>query len=244
MGKEIRANYDQIFLLPPYRSTTEFGGLGFCRSSGALYQGFCGVFRFWGTCRQDPTEFQDARSHRGTSAVCSGFIAEGLAVVVPMPEATDKRWDKGEFQKSNFEYDEKRDVYICPLKEELTYERTRRKSHGKYLIRVYRCRHGSECPKRRQCSHDKRGRKVERAEHEWAVERQRVKQREPTKREILKKRKTIVEPVFAQIKEHGAFRRFSLRGLENVKTQWTLICTAFNMRKLYRHWTAGALVIN
>ena len=35
-------------------------------------------------------------------------------------------------------------------------------------------------------------------------------------------RKAIVEPVFGQIKECRHFRRFSLRGLENVQAEWTL----------------------
>jgi transposase len=45
-------------------------------------------------------------------------------------------------------------------------------------------------------------------------------------------RKQTVEPVFGQIKEAMGFRRFLLRGLERVRGEWSLICTAFNLRKL------------
>lgn len=45
-------------------------------------------------------------------------------------------------------------------------------------------------------------------------------------------RKTVVEPVFGQIKECLGFRRFLLRGLERVRAEWSLICTAHNLRKL------------
>lgn len=45
-------------------------------------------------------------------------------------------------------------------------------------------------------------------------------------------RKQIVEPVFGQIKECMGFRRFLLRGLSNVRSEWSLICTAHNLRKL------------
>ncbi len=48
------------------------------------------------------------------------------------------------------------------------------------------------------------------------------------------KRKHIVEPVFGQIKETRGFRRFSLRGLNNVKDEWDLICLTHNMLKLFR----------
>ena len=45
-------------------------------------------------------------------------------------------------------------------------------------------------------------------------------------------RKQIVEPVFGQIKQARGFRQFLLRGIEKVKAEWTLICTAHNLTKL------------
>ena len=47
-------------------------------------------------------------------------------------------------------------------------------------------------------------------------------------------RKQIVEPVFGQIKQARGFRQFLLRGLEKVKAEWALICTAHNLTKLAR----------
>nr|VFJ69007.1 MAG: Transposase [Candidatus Kentron sp. DK]VFJ69551.1 MAG: Transposase [Candidatus Kentron sp. DK] len=46
------------------------------------------------------------------------------------------------------------------------------------------------------------------------------------------KRKSTVEPVFGIIKEVMGFRRFMLRGLEAVKGEWTLVCMAFNLKRL------------
>ena len=46
-------------------------------------------------------------------------------------------------------------------------------------------------------------------------------------------RKTIVEPVFGQIKEARGFRRFSFRGKEKVGQEWSLICLTHNLLKLY-----------
>ena len=45
-------------------------------------------------------------------------------------------------------------------------------------------------------------------------------------------RKQVVEPVFGQIKEAGGFRQFLLRRIEKVKAEWSMICTAHNIRKL------------
>jgi transposase len=65
----------------------------------------------------------------------------------------------------------------------------------------------------------------------------REKVRSEAGREVYKMRKAIVEPVFGQTKEVRRFRRFSLRGLENVTAEWTLICLTHNVLKLFR---AGA----
>jgi transposase len=45
-------------------------------------------------------------------------------------------------------------------------------------------------------------------------------------------RKQIVEPVFGQIKQARGFRQLLLRGLDNVRAEWALICTAHNLLKL------------
>jgi transposase len=45
-------------------------------------------------------------------------------------------------------------------------------------------------------------------------------------------RKQVVEPVFGQIKQARGFRQFLLRGIEKVKGEWAMICTAHNLRKL------------
>ena len=45
-------------------------------------------------------------------------------------------------------------------------------------------------------------------------------------------RKQVVEPVFGQIKQARGFRQFLLRGLEKVRGEWSLICTAHNLTKL------------
>jgi transposase len=45
-------------------------------------------------------------------------------------------------------------------------------------------------------------------------------------------RKQTVEPVFGQIKHARGFRQFLLRGLNKVRAEWAMICTAHNLLKL------------
>lgn len=47
-------------------------------------------------------------------------------------------------------------------------------------------------------------------------------------------RKQIVEPVFGQIKQERGFRQFLLRGVQAVRAEWAMICTAHNLVKLAR----------
>jgi hypothetical protein len=65
-------------------------------------------------------------------------------------------------------------------------------------------------------------------------EAMREKLRSEAGRAVYKMRKAIVEPVFGQIKEQRGFRRFSLRGKENVSRDWKLVCAASNLLKLFR----------
>jgi len=51
---------------------------------------------------------------------------------------------------------------------------------------------------------------------------------------IYATRKTVVEPVFGQIKQGRGFRQFLLRGLKKVQGEWAIICLTHNILKLYR----------
>jgi len=43
-----------------------------------------------------------------------------------------------------------------------------------------------------------------------------------------------MEPVFGQIKEGRGFRRFLLRGLQRVRSEWRLIALTHNLLKLFQ----------
>jgi transposase len=45
-------------------------------------------------------------------------------------------------------------------------------------------------------------------------------------------RKQLPEPVFGQIKQARGFRQFLLRGIEKVRGEWAMVCTAHNILKL------------
>jgi transposase len=68
-----------------------------------------------------------------------------------------------------------------------------------------------------------------------AKERMRAKLDTESGRAIYAQRKTIVEPVFGQIKETRGFRRFLLRGLGQIRGEWRLVCLTHNLLKIWRY---------
>ena len=51
-------------------------------------------------------------------------------------------------------------------------------------------------------------------------------------KELRARRSVEIEGFFGHIKHNMGFRRFMLRGLEKVKTEWGLLSIAVNMQKM------------
>lgn len=164
--------------------------------------------------------------------------ATGAGYEILLPMAAEKG---DEFHTVNFKRDADRDIVLCPMGQTLEFERERESRTGDWMLRVYRCKHGAQCERAAECTKDKRGRAVEMSPWQETTQKQIMKQKDPDKRCKLKRRSKIIEPVFASIKERFGFRRFTAHGPENVKTQWSLACTAYNLSKLYKHWLTGNL---
>ena len=60
-----------------------------------------------------------------------------------------------------------------------------------------------------------------------------LNQKNDKEKEIYRKRKYTVEPVFGIIKEVLGFRRFSFRGEENIDNEWGLVCLSYNLKRMF-----------
>jgi transposase len=138
-----------------------------------------------------------------------------------------------------FIYDEGRNCCICPHGKVLPYWKTKARGKNGGRVRIYRCREYRTCPHRWECSRNKRGREIELSVYLREVEQQRVKREDPANKEMLRRRKTIIEPVFAWIKRQLGFDRWTVCGLEKVRAQWAFVCTVMNMKKLYKCWLSS-----
>jgi len=70
------------------------------------------------------------------------------------------------------------------------------------------------------------------------VQRMKDELQSDTGRALYAKRKTTVEPVFGIIKHVMGFRQFSMWGLEKAKGEWSIVCMAWNIRRLFTLQTA------
>jgi len=66
------------------------------------------------------------------------------------------------------------------------------------------------------------------------VERMKRKLQTQVGARVYATRKSVVEPVFGQIKQARGFRQFLLRGLEKVRGEWALICLTHNLLKFHK----------
>lgn len=146
-------------------------------------------------------------------------------------EQKRKRKDSA-LRSTDFVYDEARDHYTCPEGKTLRSvgSRTRRGEE----VRIYEAQECSGCPLKARCcpKYDTR-----RLTANVGVEEHRRKARErlnsPPGLDYRSRRLIEAEAVFGQIKHNGMFRRFLLRSLDKVKTEFHLIALAHNLKKLW-----------
>ena len=146
------------------------------------------------------------------------------------------RSDKKKLAKCCFIYDEGADMYFCPMGKEMPYRETKKSdsSQGQRVCRIYGCKDCVNCPLAKECLDPKakRGRTISRDAYELERERMHAKMQTEAGRTIYNRRMHIGETPFAIIKNIFEVRRFLLRGLEKVRTEWCWVCTAYNLKKL------------
>ena len=138
----------------------------------------------------------------------------------------------GKFARTAFVYDREADVYFCPMGHTAKPHSRGKSKTGAHCI-YYQCRACPECPLAADCIKGKSPlRTIVRDEHEHLREDAAQRMVTDEGQEIYKARAPGIEGVFGFIKGGLGIRRFTVRGLSNVRTEWTWICTAYNLKKL------------
>jgi transposase len=141
-----------------------------------------------------------------------------------------------QFRAEHFGYDPATDEFICPAQKRLTFvNETRYTTINQYVTqrRNYACADCTGCPLKPQCTHAKGNRQIRISLKLLDYRKQaRANLTSEEGRALRAARSTEVETVFGHLKHNQGFRRFHLRGLKKVKTEWGLVSIAHNMQKL------------
>jgi transposase len=135
-----------------------------------------------------------------------------------------------------FGYDPAHDVWICPADKLLVLQVTPPGATGRPSTNQYRAASAdcADCPLRAVCLKPDEDHRVLQAKDRRSAGAMRYKLRQPDARRRYARRKTIVEPVFGQLKEARGFTTLSLRGLTRAAGEYLLACLAHNLGKLLR----------
>jgi transposase len=143
---------------------------------------------------------------------------------------------KHQFRAENFGYDQERDEFICPAQQRLRFQYTSRYTTDNGYVtdrRHYECDQCGQCPLKQQCTRAKGNRRIRISFQLLEYRRQaRANLTSEVGQRLRAARSTEVETVFGIVKHNMGFRRFHLRGLEKVNTEWGLVSIAHNMKKL------------
>ncbi len=141
-----------------------------------------------------------------------------------------------QFRAEHFSYESETDTFVCPANKRLHFQYTSHYTTDNGYAserRSYECFDCAACPLRSHCTKAKSNRKIRISFRLLEHRRQaRVNLTSDEGQRLRAARSTEVETVFGHIKHNMAFRRFHLRGLEKVKTEWGLVSIAHNLRKL------------
>jgi transposase len=179
----------------------------------------------------------------GAGTDVAGAAERNLNVLVSPAEGSGSA--DNPYAAQHFKFDAARHTVTCPQGQQLRSQGETIKKGMK--VQRFRCQ-CPDCPVRKDCTRDPKGRQIEVWPHTAAVQQMRERLKDPSNRALLARRKEIIERRFAQIKEHDGFRRWTVWGLESVRAQWAMVCTVANLRLLYQRWrtarpsTVGAAI--
>jgi len=149
-----------------------------------------------------------------------------VIVTLPKPQTSGSK-SKGRFVKADFRYMRKKDVYVCPAKENLPRRMT---SEEKGLtLHRYWTNACTQCSIKAQCTTGKE-RRVTRWEHEEVLEE--VQRRLDENPKAMRTRRETVEHPFGTIKARMGATHFLMRRLKNVATEMALHVLGYNLTRV------------
>ncbi len=163
-------------------------------------------------------------------------IDKNITVVMPSPQQANEEKDPdktppGPFDKSHFQYDKERDVYICPEGRMLKHQGVDSQRPHRHIYRA-NAQECNRCPHHDVCTRGRSGRKVIRSEYEDIIQRQESVYASERGQAIYKRRKQRAEHPFGHWKRSLHAGQFLLRGRDKVNVEVSILATCFNITRM------------
>jgi transposase len=158
-----------------------------------------------------------------------GWLVKEKRITPHIPVWDKSTRDDGTFSRSDFRWDKKRDVYVCPNGKDMRTGGSITGDHARlYGARKRDC---DACPFKSRCCPGQPSRRIPRDIHEDArdIARRKMKTRAFLKSRDERKR---VEMRFAHLKTHHGFERLRLRGLSGARDEFHLAAIVQNLKTL------------
>ncbi|MGA3061410.1 MAG: IS1182 family transposase [Candidatus Bathyarchaeia archaeon] len=175
----------------------------------------------------------------------SDYEDNGIRVFMPIPAVFSPYKSVGvpepEFYSDRFVYDAARDIYVCPMGNDMPFWKLGGREGG-LKGRLYRTALCFCCSVRSKCTRNKRGRYMFRGEYDGAVDRLRVRLASSEGREKVSLRRMLAEHPFGTMKRAFNQGYLLLKGLRKVKGEVGFTMLAYNMRRAINILGVGTLI--
>ena len=163
----------------------------------------------------------------GTGKLLGWLVGRGIDPHVPVWDKSRRKDDT--FSRTDFTYDQNRDLYICPADKPLkTTGNIGSDNTLRYLASKHDC---NVCPLKPRCCPRTPSRKIPRDINEAARDHVRSLNGSEAYNQSARDRKKI-ERLFGEAKRNLAMTRLRLRGLSGAKDEFLLTATVQNLRRL------------
>jgi hypothetical protein len=161
------------------------------------------------------------------AAEVSRCVEQGLSPLIPKTD-TSANTKLGLYGKSQFRYEPDKDQYVCPAGGALSYRFSTWELARE--LKYYRAKGCKDCALKKQCTRNRNNRTLTREANEQLMEQmaERLKA-QPAKYAL---RKQLAEHPFGTIKRWFGYTHFTLKGLTKVRTEWSLITLAYNLKRV------------
>ncbi|MDD5702483.1 MAG: IS1182 family transposase [Dehalococcoidales bacterium] len=158
-------------------------------------------------------------------------VLKGTEVIIPSRKQALHQPIDNPFGKDKFRYDPDHNYYLCPENRILRYSHySKVKNH--YIYRIERTGYCLECPHYAICTNGKKGRSLARLKEEELKETLEQIYSSEGGQAIYKKRKEKAELPFGHIKRNLNCGAFLVRGIKEVKAEFTLLASCFNIARI------------